>query len=197
MKKDDAKQKIVFILFWSFIIGSIIYLSLEANAFAEPNHDNNSKYSVSHKGDWQPGIEACREANPVPKIHYLPLGIGDVKIKKCFNYDHRVLETKNDGTCHFRFSYLIKVQREDSFQEEYVRVYKEHVYSRHKYICYYKGAGVVLAQGTQVRKPGDKILFQGEEPKNFRTKDPACSELVDEFVDMHKSKYGFRFEGLK
>lgn len=188
MKKERLKNLIVFSLFWFFILASMIYIFHNSLAFAESGGRDSD---ISFLGAWQPGIKACRDENPVPETHYLPLGIGDVKVDRCFNFDHDVLETKSDGQCLFRYSYLKPDER-----GTYKRVKAKVVYDRHKYICYFKGRGVYLAEDTQIRQAGDKILFQGEEPKNFRTKDPACSELVNEFIARHKGMMGFEFYGV-
>ncbi len=124
---------------------------------------------------WQDPVTACEKGYSTPKNHYLPIGIGQVTIDKCFNNGFEANWWDVIGTCEI----VYKDCSNTILYDDYCQT-KHVYYNRRKYYCHFKGSGAILGKGTgPERSPGDKVFFQGEEPYNYYTTDPSCSEIKE------------------
>lgn len=126
------------------------------------------------------GVEACRKDYDFPHVHTLPSGVGRAPVAGCFNNGFTTIYPHSDqiGHCLVALEPEEKRDQLDPFRpHEEPKAIK---ILRNEYHCRFKGAGAVLGQSKGVRKTGTKVYFRGEEPTNFKTKDPGCKAIFDQ-----------------
>ena len=141
-------------------------------------------WEVVEVRNFREAISACRHGYDPPKVHVLPMGVGKAPVARCFTNGFRTIypSPKTIGVCY------IKVEPERKYATWRDRETQVSKILRRKYSCRFEGAGAVLGQSRGIRKTGTRVYFQGEEPSNFKTKDPGCKAIFDE-LSKQNDKY--------
>ncbi|MFO7817161.1 MAG: hypothetical protein R6V39_05720 [Desulfovibrionales bacterium] len=125
-------------------------------------------------------VEACKQSYDLPRVHVLPLSVGEAPVVRCFNNGFETItpHTKNIGSCLIAIIEPGKKREQWDILPPAQRNVAKIV--RRQYFCRFLGAGAVLGESDRVYKGGTKVFFNGEEPTNFKAKDPGCEAIFKE-----------------
>ena len=200
------------------IIAALLCLS-SLSAWAPASAEPTGRKQTIPTEFYRDPVPACRQDFDLPEVHNLPMGVGDVSVKKCYNngfttitphterVDSCLIAVKSQaiidrGNIAYDQGCLRKVHTTREDCEIDCKDTPQGLKSkpectpgkvrmiRRKYHCRFKGAGAVLGGTGEARTSGSRVFFRGEEPKNFKTKDPSCRQIFDDLFTK-QNKYGY------
>lgn len=162
---------------------ALIVLFLAAGVLAGRAH----AWQIVEIRNFREDVDACRQGYDFPKVHTLPMGVGRAPVARCFSNGFTTIPPGPEpiGSCLIALEPKREQDQLDRLRPQ--RQPKAVKIIRRKYSCRFLGAGAVLGQSRGVRKTGTKVFFMGEEPTNFRTKDPNCESIFEELSEQDET----------